>query len=155
MTERISAPRFFFLPPPPCLSVPLSPPSCVEGRSLTSEQAARPSALLFSCCPTVSPPERSADGTLQKRIARLVILGFSLGMVMSFIADSRLCASLTRHAQVSRLKAACLRSTWQGGGNPLRCILPHAAVNGGSGNPRFPHLPGSTPVGFSSSAVRP
>ena len=97
-------------------------------------QAALWSALLSSYCPNVSPPERSAYGTLQNGIAAFVILRFTPGMIRAFIAGSKLCASLTRHAPDGRLSAARLRSTWQGGGSPLRCILPRCAASSGSGN---------------------
>lgn len=55
---------------------------------------------------------------------------------------SKLCMVRPCHAQVRRLSATSLRSTWQGGGNPLRCILPLC-------RPRRPvkTLPVSTPSG--------
>ena len=89
-------------------------------------------------------------------VAADLILRFSRRMILSINAPSKLCAVRPRHAQVMRLSAACLRSsTWQGGGNPLRCILPlcrrrHAET-----------LPVSTPsvlrgvAAFRSWAVRP
>jgi hypothetical protein len=105
-----------------------------ESRIPFPKQAALSSALLFSYRPNVSAPERSAYGTLQNRIAVVLILRFTRGMILAIIADSKLCAWDTRHAPVGRLSAARLRSTWQGGGSPLRCILPRAAVSSGSGN---------------------
>jgi hypothetical protein len=72
---------------------------------------------------------------------------FSLGMVTAIKADSKLCADKPRHAQVTRLSAVCLRSTWQGGGRPLHCILPLCR--------RRPAetLPVSTPSGSCAAAA--
>jgi hypothetical protein len=87
--------------------------------------------------------------------AGCLILRFSRRMIRAIRAASKLCADKPRHAQVKRLSAVCLRSTWQGGGHPLRCILPLCRKRPAE------TLPVSTPSGvshaaaFHSWAVRP
>lgn len=55
---------------------------------------------------------------------RRLILRFSPSMIRTDRTVSKLCAWDTRHAPDGRPSAARRRSTWQGGGHPLRCILP-------------------------------
>jgi hypothetical protein len=87
--------------------------------------------------------------------AGCLILRFSRRMIRAIKAASKLCADKPRHAQVKRLSAVCLRSTWQGGGYPLRCILPLCRTRPAE------TLPVSAPLGlcgaaaFRSWAVRP
>jgi hypothetical protein len=52
------------------------------------------------------------------------VLRFSLRMIRVSQPVSKLCADKPRHTSVRWPRAISLRSTWQGGGNPLRCILP-------------------------------
>ena len=112
----------------------------------------------------VSSPEQSEvsaqlaaslRGRNRKQLAARLILMCSSNMILASIAASKLCADKPRHAQVMRLSAACLRSTWQGGGHPLRCILPRCRKR------HVETLPVSTPSGlrrpaaFPAWAVRP
>ena len=53
-----------------------------------------------------------------------LILGFSRLMVEADNAASKLCAWDTRHAMQFLAFGQKHGSTWQGGGHPLRCILP-------------------------------
>ena len=96
---------------------------------------------------------RCGPGLFRRRNANLfaasLILRFSQTMNHAINAASKLCASMTRHAQVMRLSAACLRSTWQGGGNPLRCILPRCRTR------HAETLPVSTPSGWRRPAACP
>ena len=106
--------------------------------------------LLFLC---FAPGLFRARNT--KSVAADLILRFSRRMIRADKPGSKLCADKPRHAQVMRLSAACLRSTWQGGGNPLRCILPLCRRR------HVKTLPVSTPsalrsaAAFRSWAVRP
>jgi len=92
------------------------------------------------------PLHQSAAGLILRRnansVARRLILRFSRRMVVAINAVSKLSADNPQHAQFSRLIADCLRSTWQGGGDPLRCILPQCRGR------HAETLPVSTPSGM-------
>jgi hypothetical protein len=112
-----------------------------------------PRALPHPLC--VALPDYSASGIQIFLFAACLILRFCRRMIRVDKAGSKLCADKPRHAQVKRLSAACLRSTWQGGGDPLRCILPLCRTR------PLETLPVSRPSGwryaaaFRSWAVRP
>jgi len=90
-----------------------------------------------------------------KSLARAVILGFRCLMGGATNADSKLSAWDTRHAKDGGLvPPLSFAPTWQGGENPLRCILPCAAQR------HADPVPGSAPSGLRvesglSSEVRP
>lgn len=140
LLHRLSAPIFF----PYC-------PGPLGQNFSVSEKVGPHSGLTFS---------RFGVGLFRRRNANLfaapLILLFSQPMIHAINAASKLCAVRPRHAQVRRLSAVCLRSsTWQGGGNPLRCILPRCRKR------HAETVPVSAPFGlrgataFYSWAVRP
>jgi hypothetical protein len=85
-----------------------------------------------------------------------LILGFNHRMSGADNFASKLCADKPRHAQVRRLSAVCLRSTWQEEGSALPVASPPCRRMR-----RMETLPVSTPSGlcaanaFCSWAVRP
>jgi hypothetical protein len=60
----------------------------------------------------------------EKSIARRWKFRFILGMIRADKTGSKLCAWNTRHTQLMRLSAACLRSTWQEEGFALPVASP-------------------------------
>lgn len=98
-------------------------------------------------------PPRSVTGIFRIHNANLFaanqILDSSPGMIPAFIGDSKLFADYPRHIQARWLSAIGLHSTWQGGGNPLRCILPQCRKR------HVETLPVSTPSGLRGAAAFP
>jgi len=125
-----------------------------------SEQESKPVAIFLFLLPTFLLKAGSRSGSAfsrfeiglfrrrnTKSFAMHLILGFIRDMIQAVKTDSKLCACATRHTQDTRLSALCLRSTWQGGGFPLRCILPRCRKR------RAETLPVSTPSGSRRTIV--
>lgn len=89
-------------------------------------------------------------GTFRQRnaisFAARLILRFIRRMIPAVKSVSKLCADKPRHVPVSQPSVFCRHSTWQGGGDPLRCILPLCRK-------RHPEtLPVSIPSGLRSAS---
>jgi len=127
MVAKDRIPSIFF----PYCPGPLGPNFTV------SEKVSPQSGMTFS---------RFGVGLFRRRNANLfaarLILLFSQPMIHAINAASKLCASMTRHAQVMRLSAACLRSTCKEGETPSVASFPDAAKR------HVETLPVSTPSGL-------
>ncbi len=85
-------------------------------------------------------------GTFRQRnaisFAARLILRFIRHMIRADKTHSKLFADNPRHVSVRKPSVFCLHSTWQGGGDPLRCILPLCRTR------HVETLPVSIPSGF-------
>jgi hypothetical protein len=111
-------------PPPPLFSYC---PGNVRLHIGENPKASPQSGLTFSICDSEILRYRNI-----KLFALCLILRFIRKMIRADTKGSKLCADNPRHTQVSRLSAACLRSTWQEEGralpvaSPPMCRIGHA-----------------------------